>query len=360
MLLMFKDTPVAEVITSSNIPIGYKKIFEEELCPKGTVTSNKIAEPLLFKEWIKSRSIPSERQNIKRIQYALHCTPSDLFVKNLGVSLTDSYWLKEEGSPLTWGDVNYYSNPFESNLFQILDKRSPDFTTDGCLEKYWISNCGIPYLVKFDTKQGLLAANEVTVTRIASLLGIEVTPYHLLDIKGRFACACPCFFQDDERSFLNFLSIKHDLVNKKRCDKTVQFFIENELGFKKEIEQLKLLDILTFQKDRHERNLGISLKENNYATAKMIPFFDNGTCLGCNYDSVSFMDYDDLKFFLKTRERLASEIECSLDVESSNLTDILQETYEEFKISEERYEIAKVVLDSGISLLKPRQYEIDF
>ena len=41
--------------------------------------------------------------------------PSEYLVKNLGLSLTDYYWIRPVDSNLTWEKVNLYDNDFAEN-----------------------------------------------------------------------------------------------------------------------------------------------------------------------------------------------------------------------------------------------------
>ena len=55
---------------------------------------------------------------------------------------------------------------------------SPDYTTDGIMEKFWYSIEHTPYLAKMDSLQdNALLANEILYYKIASALGIKTTPY---------------------------------------------------------------------------------------------------------------------------------------------------------------------------------------
>ena len=44
--------------------------------------------------------------------------PADYLIQNLGLSLTDYYWMKPVGSHLKWKDVNLFENAFSGDALQ--------------------------------------------------------------------------------------------------------------------------------------------------------------------------------------------------------------------------------------------------
>lgn len=97
-----------------------------------------------IQRWWSRRSVPLSQGKIRRIleQQGLSC-PEEYLVKNLGLSLTDYYWISPLDSELTWKMVSLYQNEFRGNL-EIANKKvsdsktmiyTPDSTLQGELEK---------------------------------------------------------------------------------------------------------------------------------------------------------------------------------------------------------------------------------
>ena len=64
--------------------------------------------------WFKNRGIPAWRQNIEKLLEKLNVTsPIELLNKAYGLSLSDQYFIKEEGQNLKWEDINFFMNDFQ-------------------------------------------------------------------------------------------------------------------------------------------------------------------------------------------------------------------------------------------------------
>ena len=116
--LMNKNTELAVVLLSSS---GYisdvLSVINPEAFPVGIYTDK--AEKLVecLNQWWRSRIIPASRDGLR---YILHLydieSPAVLSKRSLGLSLSDQYWLKPEGSELNWEAVNFFSNEFSKEL----------------------------------------------------------------------------------------------------------------------------------------------------------------------------------------------------------------------------------------------------
>ena len=169
MFLMHKDTPVAEISYINGV-MEYERILKRDELPVGTIGNGKIQEQILLNHWYKSRSIPKNRPNMAHITQKLGIERADMFMHSSGISITDTYWFKEESDDILWKDVNYHDNGFEPLFASVYlntgingekISNSPDFTTDGIMEKFWFISQNKPYLAKTDSLYGnTLSANE--------------------------------------------------------------------------------------------------------------------------------------------------------------------------------------------------------
>ena len=70
-----------------------------------------------FVEWWKNRYIPDNRDGIKKaLQNTNYQSTGIALVDNLALSLTDCYWIKEQGSDLKWENVSLFSNDFTDTI----------------------------------------------------------------------------------------------------------------------------------------------------------------------------------------------------------------------------------------------------
>lgn len=270
-ILMHKNVPVAEIFFCNNVITGVGKIFCEEHMPIGTHTRS-LRVPFL-QSWQRMRSIPKERKGVDwDMAMQSH-------VLSHGAGLTDCYWYKDPDSRTEWKDVSFWENGFSSNqngLFGAADSFhiSPDFTTDGCLEKTWVLIGKTPVLIKKD-RRGIpsLCANEVVAAGIADILGLDHVPYFQTSVAGVDACMCPCFIQDDSLEFVNILSYHHDYFSL-----PLDSIIE-KLGMRKFFVEMQAFDLLIGNTDRHEQNFGFFRNPDTLEFVSPAPLFDNGNCL---------------------------------------------------------------------------------
>lgn len=355
---MHGDNEVAILEMSYGKPIGFKEILNIEELPVGTLGATKGQEQLLVGHWYKSRSIPNQRVGIFSLQEKMGISKSEMFLRSAGVSLTDTYWFKDEtlDNNITWKDINFYDNGFNpifANIYlnnenNLQFEKCPDFTTDGIMEKFWYSVHDRPYLAKVDTKMdGILSANEVVYSQIADIMNIKTTPYIFGESNvGRF-CSCPCFINDSNEDFISAMQVKHS--NFQLSSLRLFNYFMKELNFEEQIKQMITLDCLFHNVDRHEKNFGFIKTKNEIRFA---PLFDNGYCLGANRDRNSPITNRDIKLFNDTRESILEEFGVSLQIDKKIFLSILQNVYEDFQIPEDRFMIAKEELEVGCELLE--------
>ena len=103
-------------------------------------------DPEWLKKWWSSRAVPVSRDGVREMLRDQGMSlPSEYLIKNLGLSLTDYYWIKPVDSQLTWEQVNLFDHDFKSTLsFQSQRKDgtgtplySPNSSLQGDIEKTW-------------------------------------------------------------------------------------------------------------------------------------------------------------------------------------------------------------------------------
>lgn len=153
-------------------------------------------------EWWKSRAIPSTRDGIRRVLDSLGAASTgELLDRTYGLSLSDQYWVKREDDPVEWKDINFFDNPFDEALGEILltsyssshdiSLNAPDVSTGGDLPKRWTidKNTGRRLLVK-SGRTGQEPMNEVIASKLCARLGVPAVPYSLARSGNRLVCTC--------------------------------------------------------------------------------------------------------------------------------------------------------------------------
>ena len=98
-------------------------------------------------QWIRERSIDSNRINSRLLKKALRISSYDELKTALSVNaatVTDTYWFKEKNSSLTFDDIRFRENLFDNlalrgdpNGFSLKPSRTPELTNTGSFEKCW-------------------------------------------------------------------------------------------------------------------------------------------------------------------------------------------------------------------------------
>lgn len=353
---MHQDIPVAEIGFENGI-MEYEKILKRDELPIGTTGNGKVQEQILLNHWYKSRSIPKNRPNMAHITEKLGIERADMFMHSSGISITDTYWFKDEKDDILWKDINYHDNGFEplfASVYLNMNRKDngnvpmncPDFTTDGIMEKFWFISQGKPYLAKIDNiYDNTLSANEIVYYNAAKLAGVETTPYALSQAKGRNYCICPCFINDAFEDYISMMQIKHSDFS--LSGENLYYYLFKE-GYEDEIKKMITLDVFFHNKDRHEKNFGMKKTKSGL---KLIAPFDNGYCLGADRQYGNRITDNDMKLFSCSRADILDRFGVELNLDSRYINNLLQSVYEQFNIPEERFEVARDELQTGFDLM---------
>ena len=361
MKLMYKNDIIAELLFENDKPVGYEKIYDKSKLPVGTFSNNKQQGKILFSKWFDSRCIPYGRLKSDKLLSEINLSNNKAAIKTLCLSLTDCFWICDNPN-LQWEDVNFHDNGFESVVGKYIltnkaqFKPSPDFTTDGVMEKFWYDIEGVPFLAKFDNNYyNTLLANEIIYSKVANLYGINAINYENGKCDyGKFV-SCKCFIENSNSDFVNAMQLKHEDFS--RTGINLLKYLEMQ-GFSKEIKDMIFLDCLFHNTDRHEKNFGVIKEDNNVSFA---PLYDNGYCLGANRtpkNNYKVNDSDMKLFFGSRNEFLDLFAIKDIEIDTAFIKHIIKEQYEYFSIPEDKYEIALMELDYGINLFSKNKSQM--
>ena len=250
-----------------------------------------------FNDWWKNRGIPRTRNGLDRLLHNAGArVPEELLYRNLGLSLSDQYWINPAESGITWEDVNFFDNDFEqvNAATQSLPnaknglRAHPDNTSDGNLAKEWIIRNGIRFLRKGGLKRDQEPFNEVVATALhRRLLNPEEFVSYRLDAQGPSpACLCPNFLTDKEE-YVPAIYVMREF-EQDALTSDFDHYLEccGRLGVRDAraaLERLIVCDDIIANTDRHFRNFGIVRNVETLA-CRPAPIFDSGTSLWCELD----------------------------------------------------------------------------
>ena len=299
--LMHKDIPVVEIALEdggTKITRVGKLAYGENL-PMGVSTVRDKIDRAALNAWWADRFIPSARSElVEALSQLGFPDPQHVISRNLGLSLSDHYWLKPQGSSLTWEDVNFFQNSFPSDVGDALLGKpiqgsanfcSPDWTCDGNLRKRWAILDGKRCLVKAGSGPFQQQPfNEVIATKIAQRLAIPHIPYTLLWDEGLPYSVCEDFVTPDTELIPAWRVMQ---TQKKDNQTSVYQHYRNcceKLGVPNvthALNQMLVLDYLIANEDRHFNNFGLLRSPDTLEWLGPAPIYDSGSSLG--YDKLT-------------------------------------------------------------------------
>ena len=297
--LMHRDDPVCAISidTVSGAILRASKPVNPELLPLGGSIDS-----AMLKKWWQRRAVPVGQGKIQRILEQMGiATPQEYLVKNLGLSLTDHYWIKPLDMELGWEDINLFTNDFRDPVGDmqfgltcdaVLDLPanafSPSSSTQGDLRKKWIIADGKRCLVKGNhggnSQESL---NEIAAALLHQKQGrVPYVSYSTMRLgdNQQIYCVCESFTSDAVE-----LIPAIDIVESKKKDNAVsmyEHFIHvcamhemDEGAVRTFLEYQILSDFVLTNTDRHLNNFGVLRNANTLEFIGMAPIFDSGNSM---------------------------------------------------------------------------------
>lgn len=298
-----------------------------------------------FREWWSNRAIPKTRNNVKTALEKLgYENTSEALINNLGLSLTDCYWIKPALLDINWKDVNLFNNDFEDIFgdLTINSNRNIDVsdrtnfnsaTSPGELQKKWcIDKNKKRFLIKgnygLSYQQSL---NEVFASQLHKKLGFKnYVEYKLTNLTlsdGKNGIGCSCYnFCSEKIEAVSLSSIYR--IDKKRNHESNFNHLRNaciKLGVKPNefddyFDYLILSDFLLTNVDRHLNNIAILRDPDTLEIKGFSPIYDTGNsmCFKMHLDSIE--DIDLYNISISSIEN--KEIKMLKHVKNRNIIDI--------------------------------------
>lgn len=340
--LMHRDDPVCMVnidpVSGAMLRVSKKKV--PELMPLGGYID---AE--MLRKWWQRRAVPVSQGKVQRILEQLGiATPQGYLVKNLGLSLSDHYWIKPLDMELGWQDINLFNNDFRDPVGDMqfdehmnapqelpVNTFSPSSATQGELRKKWIIADGKRYLVKGNhggnSQESL---NEVVATLIHKKQGAQpYTAYSAIRLGNNQQLYCSCAsFTSDKVELIPAI----DVVDSRKRDNATsayEHFIQvcdvhglDETVTRPFLEYQILTDFILTNTDRHFNNFGVLRDTNTLKLIGMAPIFDSGNSMF--WQNPRLPEQDNLSdvvvnSFRKTEHQLLGYVQKRNLVDLSNL-----------------------------------------
>lgn len=262
-----------------------------------------------LKQWWQRRAVPISQGHIRQfLEKKGLLGPEDYLLKNLGLSLTDYYWISPLDSGLTWKDVNLFENEFHEDIFigresveedKVIPHYTPNSSLQGSLEKCWTILDGERGMIKGNRDQySSESINEVIATKLHELQGFTAyTEYQLIKISGKeydYGCYSKLFTSTEKEMITAYDVV---LSEKQPNDRSsFEHFIRVCGKHGMDVEQLQaymdymiMSDFILSGRDRHLSNVAILRDAESLRFISPAPIYDSGKSLFV-HDSVPTND----------------------------------------------------------------------
>lgn len=281
-LLMNKDIPV---LRFASVQEGISKVFKEsewfrpDLKPFGYSELN---------GWLGSRQASKHRDSIAKLLKEMGCLNLEGFLRTTrGLTLNDTFWVKETDSALKWRDVSLYTNPFNEVISRIafegglygrrFHSTSPEFGVSGNYKKCWIRENDEIYLLKGGSTGAANAGLEPFCEGLASQVSTIFCPnalhYDITKFKGHDVSKCKLFTDEG----LGYISVLNVLGVDASDNAVFEFF--KQIGCEEDFRRMVVLDALILNQDRHRGNYGFLFDNNKVTIETAAPVFDHNLSL---------------------------------------------------------------------------------
>ncbi len=256
----------------------------------GTADLNKI------KKWWKMRAVPDHRNMMHEILKRNELfSPEAYLTKNLGLSMTDAYWICPVEMELKYEDVKF-KNSKEYNggnmSYHSATYYSSEYDLNGSLggqmEKCWNFTTIPPTLIKESSKYyGQQSMNEVVATYIHDALqvGIPYVRYRAIkEVDNSILSKCEAFTSDT----VEFISAYEILGSYKGSkdkdlydqyiDACVSYGIEEDV-IQCFLDYQTMTDFIISNTDEHLQNFGVLRDADTLKLIGPAPIFDSGNSM---------------------------------------------------------------------------------
>lgn len=268
LLVLSKNTPVVHYHN------GNLTILEEALAPLYLKRTGNL------ECWLATRAIDEHRTNSRLLKKALRLRERDDVSTVLhfnAVTVTDTYWVKEAGSPLTYEDVRFTENSFDTlalrgdpNGFNQPPSRTPELTNTGSYEKCWRLEDGKWWMYKSGSQEERYS--ELFACELAKKLGIPVAQY---EPAGPYIKSLD--FTDD--AAVNLESAFSIIGEETEYPRIYDALFAIRPSIAKDYVAMCYLDALIFNMDRHEHNFGVLRDPDTGEVLRLAPLYDHNIAL---------------------------------------------------------------------------------
>ena len=285
-------------LNHKNIPCGVLLIDPDSHTVESFTNINREVSPFLgnadtrlMKHWWEARAVPASRESINELlRQAGYATTSEYLMKNLALSMTDTYWIQPIDAGAAWEHVNLHENSFAGDKIPYHNQTSydPNATLGGQMDKYWDTAENPPLLVKTAYRSyGQQAINEAFATMLHERQSCDV-PFVTYGIRSApdngIQSFCPAFTSENVELVPAMEILDSKKIPNRDAIYDTYITICASHGLDKELirdymDYQTLTDFIISNTDRHLMNFGVLRNAETMQFIAPAPIFDSGNSM---------------------------------------------------------------------------------
>lgn len=328
-----------------------------------------------IQKWWEMRAVPASRATMQQVINNANCLNTEVYLaKNLGLSMTDTYWIKPSGIDLSFDNVKFANLAAYSHgkiPYHNATSYDPNASLGGQMEKYWDLMHKTPILVKESYKYyGQQSINEVFASIVHSRQpsNVEFVRYtaEMTEDRG-VQCKCPAFTSENIELLSAYEMVESRKIQNSQAlyDEYINICVENGIDYNQIQEFMDyqtMTDFLITNTDEHLLNFGVLRDPNTMKLIGPAPIFDSGNSMFYSdgrktpYTRAGILDIPITSFY-KREEKLLGKVKnkTAVDLNSIPSAGEVKELYANAGIPEEKTNVISKNYDTKAKMLSEFQ-----
>lgn len=328
-----------------------------------------------IQKWWEMRAVPASRATMQQVINNANCLNTEVYLaKNLGLSMTDTYWIKPSGIDLSFDNVKFANLAAYSHgkiPYHNATSYDPNASLGGQMEKYWDLMHKTPILVKESYKYyGQQSINEVFASIVHSRQpsNVEFVRYtaEMTEDRG-VQCKCPAFTSENIELLSTYEMVESRKIQNSQAlyDEYINICVENGIDYNQIQEFMDyqtMTDFLITNTDEHLLNFGVLRDPNTMKLIGPAPIFDSGNSMFYSdgrktpYTRAGILDIPITSFY-KREEKLLGKVKnkTAVDLNSIPSAGEVKELYANAGIPEEKADVISKNYDTKAKMLSEFQ-----
>lgn len=328
-----------------------------------------------IQKWWEMRAVPASRATMQQVINNANCLNTEVYLaKNLGLSMTDTYWIKPSGIDLSFDNVKFANLAAYSHgkiPYHNATSYDPNASLGGQMEKYWDLMHKTPILVKESYKYyGQQSINEVFASIVHSRQpsNVEFVRYtaEMTEDRG-VQCKCPAFTSENIELLSAYEMVESRKIQNSQAlyDEYINICVENGIDYNQIQEFMDyqtMTDFLITNTDEHLLNFGVLRDPNTMKLIGPAPIFDSGNSMFYSdgrktpYTRAGILDIPITSFY-KREEKLLGKVKnkTAVDLNSIPSAGEVKELYANAGIPEEKADVISKNYDTKAKMLSEFQ-----